>query len=88
MTANADPTVWPDPSDTDLWEAVRADITHAYPDRFSEAYIRDAFERTCAKYEDYVPRSRFLKKVRMACLWDRPLVPNEILFPDRFPEKK
>ncbi len=77
-----DEKIWPDTTDDDLWAAARADIEAKYPGRFSEEYIRDAFERTCAKFDDYVPLSRFLKKLRMVCLWERPLVPDEILFPE------
>ncbi len=77
-----DAKVWPDKDDTDLWKQVLEDINAQYPDRFTEAYVRDAFERTCAKFDDYVVRDRFIKKVKMVCLWERPLVPREILFPD------
>lgn len=83
-----DEKVWPDITDDDLWAAVKADIFGQYPDRFSEAYVRDAFERTCAKFDDYVLMSRFIKKMRMTCLWERPLVAHEILFPDETPEEK
>lgn len=74
--------VWPDKEDGDLWETVFKDMEAAYPGRFTVAYVRDAFERTCDKYDDYVPLDRFIKKVRMVCLWERPLVPKEILFPE------
>ncbi|WP_174406868.1 hypothetical protein [Desulfovibrio subterraneus] len=80
--------VWPDITDDDLWLAVQADIEAQYPGRFTMEYVRDAFERTCAKYDNYVPLDRFMKKVRMVCLWERPLVPHKILHPEDFQDEE
>lgn len=67
-----DPSVFPDPSDGDLWEAVRDDLETRFPGRYDEATVRRAFEAVCAKEEDYLPQRALLKKVRMACMWTRP----------------
>lgn len=65
-------SVFPDPSDDDLWSAVRADMETRFPGRYPEADIRRAFEAVCAAHDDYLPQSVLLKKVRMACMWTRP----------------
>lgn len=66
------PLVFPDPSDDDLWAAVRADMEARFPGRYPEADVRRAFEAVCAELEDYLPQPALLKKVRMACMWTRP----------------
>lgn len=70
MTTDA--SVFPDPSDDDLWAAVRADLETRFPGRYDEATVRRAFEAVCAGEDDYLPQRALLKKVRMACMWTRP----------------
>ncbi|MEG6505148.1 hypothetical protein [Nitratidesulfovibrio sp. 1201_IL3209] len=76
MTTDSTPTndasVFPDPSDDDLWTAVRADMERRFPGRYEEAAVRRAFEAVCAGEGDYLPLRVLLKKVRMACMWTRP----------------
>ncbi|KAF1076708.1 hypothetical protein [Halodesulfovibrio sp. MK-HDV] len=70
-------TVWPDKTDTDLWEEVRAAIIEKHGDRFDDAHMRKAFDLTCDHFEDYVSRSRFFKKALMNCVWERPIISKE-----------
>lgn len=72
-----DDKVWPDKTDTDLWEEVRAAIIEKHGDRFDDEQMRKAFDITCEQFEDYVPRARFIKKALMNCVWERPLITKE-----------
>ena len=73
----SDDKVWPDKTDTDLWEEARAAMVEKYGDRFDEKQMRKAFDIACEQFEDYVPRSRFFKKALMNCVWERPLLTKE-----------
>lgn len=69
--------VWPDKTDTDLWEEVRAAMLEKYGDRFDETHMRKAFDLTCEHFEDYVLKKRFVKKALMNCVWERPIISKE-----------
>ena len=70
-------TVWPDVTDTDLWEEVRSAMLAKHGKRFTEEQMRTAFEATCAYYDDYVSRRLFFKKALINCVWERPLITKE-----------
>ena len=73
----SDEKVWPDKTDTDLWEEVREAMVKKHGDRFTDDQMRKAFEATCEYYEDYVSRTLFFKKALINCVWERPLITKE-----------
>lgn len=63
--------VYPDIRDDDLWLHVRSDLEMHYEGRFNLDQMRQAFEKTCEAFDDYLPLERFMKRVRVNCVWNR-----------------
>ena len=71
--------VFPSPSDDDLWQSVFDDLRGKYPERALMEHIRQAFERVCEENDDYMSYKDFLRKVKLAWMWQRPPAPRGVL---------
>ena len=72
-------SVFPSPSDDDLWQTVFQTLKADYPERVLVEHARWAFEAVCAEHADSMPAKDFIRKVRLKWLWKRPPAPRGVL---------
>ncbi len=75
-----DDTIFPTPSDDDLWQSCYQTLLADYgPERVLLEHARWAFESVCEELGDALPFGAFLRKVRLRWLWKRPPLPRGVV---------
>ena len=71
--------VWPDADDGDLFARVSEVIEEQHPGRFAKEHIYASFSAACAEFDEHVAVERIIKKTKVKCVWERPVIPPEVL---------
>ncbi len=72
-----DETIFPIESSTELWNEILSRSARHYPERFTEAQIRRAFELTCEPLSETMTIKDFWRKFKLQLLWKQEYLPGQ-----------